>query len=132
MTVKEIRDKFASENEVWLSKEIKATKENDGDINFSFGGSLIAWIPNSISDLDDVEGGLQIISVFSIAGIFEWSKRLFALAETLEVQLKGTPAVLATELEQAEPRESINELRLSGMVEAYEKIVIGRELNISR
>ena len=132
-TLKQIKEEFISftgEHTIKIKESVVAHYGGEGDIDFKTrDGSLLAWIGNTY--LDNEEGALdkEVSGVISISNnvVLQDVQAYIDLAEWLGATLPESMTV-----EVIKEVESPEQHRLGGMVQAYEKILLEREVNIGR
>ena len=136
-TIKDLVQLFdGDKTEVELSEGIIARRDNDGDINFKDKEteSMFGWLSGSYSKDDedqerDLAGvvSLMVPSMLSKVGLFLefalWIGSEMPDAMTVEVE---------KEVEVIKEIESNEKHKLSGKVEAYENILLGRDVTVAK
>lgn len=121
-----------------ITKSIVLKLDDDGDVSFRLkeNGASIGWIGSKYfenTDNDDVD--VKSIATFIANNFFSNVSMFIELAEWLGAEIPETlVTVKETEVEKEVIKEvsSSEEHKLAGMVEAYEKILLGRDVNISK
>lgn len=136
MTVKELREKILSNGgEVIFGKaKITYSYSNDVDV-FTYTGDLVCWVNYGREESNDV---LKSISVEN--EIFE-EERITAIvdfAQYLGVKVGVEPITIekevlkVQEVKTVDVESQLEASKLRGMVDAYEKIVLGRDITVSK
>lgn len=124
MIIKELREKVqASGGEIEYKNIVISLTSNDIDIKTK-DGHLIAYVNDNLSD-DDIVQDVSSVMIGAISHIDELND--FAQFIGLTVA-KVEPITITKEVEKNDTEKHT----LAGKVEAYEKILIGRELTVGR
>jgi len=102
-----------------------------GDLDFAIDGKIIAWIPCRYFDEEFYLETEIIKSIHTSNSVFKNLHNLVLIGDWLCFKMVDINVVVS-EKEVTKEVESPEQHKLSGKVEAYENILLGREVNIGR
>lgn len=136
MTVKELREKILSNDGEVIFGKVKITYSYSNDVDvFTSNGDLVCWVNSAREESNDV---LKSISVKN--ELFE-EERITAIvdfAQYLGVKVGVEPITAEKEVLKVQDvkivdvESQLEASKLRGMVDAYEKIVLGRDITVSK
>jgi len=131
MKIIELKKKIADADGKLSVGDIYFERAFDDDINvYGTIAGLIAWIAKSQDDDKEVKDGVSVVGDNSFRALPEQVQ----LAQFLGVDLPEFKPITVEKTVTVEKIVAVNadHLKLSGMVEAYEKILLGREITASK
>lgn len=129
MLLKDLRSKILNSKDGGVLKigEVEVTYSDNEDVDFRSGVNLIGYIPST------TDGETPVQDVLSLIGGLRNIKYYLAVAQYLGFGVEEfEPIIKEIEVIKEVERETSETHKLRGMVDAYEKIIIGRELNVGR
>lgn len=128
MTIQELRAKIEQAGGTLLIASDVTAVINDGDVDFKGPNGVFAYIGKGHEDDADV---VDATSVFSPQ--LRYTQQMIALAQYFGIQLDGyEPITVEKAIGVPQVVEGPEQHRLKGMVDAYEKLIVGREVRVSK
>jgi len=127
-TIKDLKEKLAQEvpNKVGA---MDVTYEEGRDLEFKIDGNLVAWINNT--SFEEEHYNMKIERALSVSSglLFKHLGQIAQIGKWFEVEVDDNFVITK---EVTKEVESPEQHKLIGKVEAYENILLGREVNIGR
>lgn len=123
-TVKELRDKITDDDGKLMVGSVRLEYgggESDVDIFPVTGGAMIGWVTGE-------SNSLLVKSVHLANDALEHFKELSDFAQFIGLDTGIEPITVEKTITKEDPEKD----RLKGMVDAYEKIVLGRQLTVGQ
>lgn len=136
MTVKELRDKILSGGgEVIVGKaKITYTEGTDVDV-FTSTGEIVCWLSSGKVDEDDVLKSITVKSKFfeedRITAIIDFAQYLGLKVGVKPITVEKE-VLKVQEVKTVDVESQLEASKLRGMVDAYEKIVLGRDITVNK
>lgn len=125
MKVQELRDKITEAGGTLQVGDIQLTYSTEDVDVLLLNGEMLAWIPVYVEGEKLVTERMSLSDKTGLKNIH----LLAQLAQFVGVEVKGVEPITKTEVVTQHDEQDI---RNRGMVEAYEKILIGRELTVGK
>lgn len=136
MLLKELREKVIEAGGEMVVGCVRFNCKEEGDLDvYKVDGSLVAWASSS----NDVEKKVEeVISVAnevlkdgSVKALVDFVQYIGVDVGILPIEIEK-PVVEVREVMKVDVESQIEASKLRGMVDAYEKIVLGRDVTISK
>lgn len=130
MLIKELKEKLKEGNGKILGKNFVITHSAGEDIDVKdLAGNLVAYLSTLYLNDDDE----QVVEKISIMNAFRTIPEFIELARYFGLQVGDIKPEIITVKEKVEDHELVaQKARADGKVEAYEKILIGRSVTVSK
>ena len=127
-TVKELKEKLEQGVPDKVG-DLDVTYEDGGDLDFKLDGMLVAWIGSAYFKEDSYLTDIHLVLNVASGKLFKYLRQVIQVGEWLDLEMDYS--LVATK-EVIKEVESPEQHKLSGKVEAYENILLGREVNIGK